>query len=427
MYLRKSKSFDRNPKKISQNDKINNNPKNFLNNKKENNNNNNKRVFGKDLTNEINKTFSNFTILEQKNKIIKNVSKENKLYKKSKVNNNINVIKNKIKENFQPRINNENLNNNINITNRPNEKLTKNKKDSVSKIQLELIKSFQVEYKKNPIDEYEDAISKNLFEEENINRPDYKQISDLLEVEKNNIAIKRNSCVNLALLLCETFELRQETLYLSINIFDRYIQKITELGVPNNINTKLIMLTSVFISSKYEEIYPPLIDDYLHFLTFFSKNDVLNLENDILSKLNFELHICSPYLFLTKFFTFCEKCEKISVMHGAQFILDLCLISTEFCIFKPSFQAVICLYLAIKLFNGNKKCKNKIWPADMEFLTGYTEAEIRKNIKIPVKLIKEFFGGNINKDYIKSTFFRKFSENKFSNVAYFFKDICTAS
>jgi G2/mitotic-specific cyclin 1/2 len=129
------------------------------------------------------------------------------------------------------------------------------------------INNYKEEYKKHPIYEYDETIMKNLFLEENNNRADYQKIINIIKEENN--PIERNICINLAITLCEYFKLRQETFYLSINIFDRYILKIYESKAFNNNKIKIIMLTCVFIASKYEEIYPPSFEDYLEIFDFF--------------------------------------------------------------------------------------------------------------------------------------------------------------
>jgi len=46
-----------------------------------------------------------------------------------------------------------------------------------------------------------------------------------------------------------------ETLYLTVNIIDKYlsIQSIARKNLP------LLAITAMFISSKYEEVYPPQV------------------------------------------------------------------------------------------------------------------------------------------------------------------------
>lgn len=401
-------------------------------------------MFGKDIINLV-KNKSNNNILNDKSNKTKIVNKNNKNTKKSNLNksfnsnnNCINAIKNKSKKSIQynninivKNKNNENINNiNENKIKKTNEKnnLNEANKNKVNKSSNELnIKfDYKAEYKKNPLEEYDETIMKNLFEQENINKPDYTIFSYFLKEEKD--LIKRNSCICFAISLCETFELRQETFYLSINLFDRYILKIKMENKLKSINPKSVMLTCIFISSKYEEIYPPLIDEYLQLFNCISKDEIFQLENDILSKLNFELHICSSYLFLTKFFEAMKKNEPSLVLYGAQFILDLCLLYEPFCNFKNSFQAASCLYLSKKFLNStnevNKIYKNKIWSAENEFKTGYSETEIKKDLKLVLKIIKEFFMGNIFKDFYKTSFFKKYSEQNYSDIAHKMKDLC---
>jgi len=67
------------------------------------------------------------------------------------------------------------------------------------------------------------------------------------------------------------FKLVPETLYLTVNIIDRYLSK-TEVTRPK---LQLVGVTSLFIASKYEEIYPPELRDLVYICGFaYSKLDV---------------------------------------------------------------------------------------------------------------------------------------------------------
>ena len=56
------------------------------------------------------------------------------------------------------------------------------------------------------------------------------------------------------------FKLVPETLYLTVNIIDRYLSK-TEVTRPK---LQLVGVTSLLIASKYEEIYPPELRDLVY-------------------------------------------------------------------------------------------------------------------------------------------------------------------
>lgn len=56
------------------------------------------------------------------------------------------------------------------------------------------------------------------------------------------------------------FKLLPETLFLTVNLIDRYCEK---KQIPR-INYQLLGVTSMLIASKYEEIYAPEIRDFVY-------------------------------------------------------------------------------------------------------------------------------------------------------------------
>lgn len=378
--------------------------------------NENERFFGKDLGNEINNINKNISSILDKLKNAKNFNiagtksgnniknnydgKENKSFILNKVKNdeninNINVIKNKDNKNQE------------------NIKQGFNKKNLINRI-----KSIcnQIEYKNNPLDEYDDSIMKNLLLDEIKNRPKYRE---LIQIFSEKDISTRFTIINFIISISETFNFKQETIYLTINLYDRCFPKLKNYGKP--VNIKIFTLTCIFIASKYEEIYPPLLEEYSDLMTF-SREEIFKLENFILDTINFELHICSPYLFLTKFFHSNSKIENTEILYLAQFILDLSTQSLVFCSYKPSFQAVICLYLSRYVYYKNK-ISVKLWTRDNEFMTGYSEKEIKKNIKLSCIKIKEFYSGHLSKDFTKSAIYKKYSSDKYLAVAKRFRNL----
>ena len=67
------------------------------------------------------------------------------------------------------------------------------------------------------------------------------------------------------------FKLVPETLYLTVNVIDRYLAK-TEVSRPK---LQLVGVTALLIASKYEEIYPPELRDLVYICDrAYSKNEV---------------------------------------------------------------------------------------------------------------------------------------------------------
>lgn len=58
------------------------------------------------------------------------------------------------------------------------------------------------------------------------------------------------------------FKLRQETLFIAVNLVDRYLQHAAEPVSKGKF--QLFGITCLFIAAKYEEIYPPGLADFVY-------------------------------------------------------------------------------------------------------------------------------------------------------------------
>jgi len=58
------------------------------------------------------------------------------------------------------------------------------------------------------------------------------------------------------------FKLKVESLFLTVNLIDRFLEK----QVVTKENLQLVGVCAMLIACKYEEIWPPLIKDYIHIL-----------------------------------------------------------------------------------------------------------------------------------------------------------------
>ena len=56
------------------------------------------------------------------------------------------------------------------------------------------------------------------------------------------------------------FRLKTESLFLTVNLIDRYLERIR----VTKENLQLVGVSAMLIACKYEEIWPPLIKDYIH-------------------------------------------------------------------------------------------------------------------------------------------------------------------
>jgi cyclin B len=71
------------------------------------------------------------------------------------------------------------------------------------------------------------------------------------------------------------FKLLPETLFLTINLIDRYLEK---QAIPRT-KLQLVGVTAMLISSKYEEIYAPEVRDFVYITDkAYTKEEILAME-----------------------------------------------------------------------------------------------------------------------------------------------------
>lgn len=94
------------------------------------------------------------------------------------------------------------------------------------------------------------------------------------------------------------FKLLPETLFLTVNIIDRYLshEEVTRKVL------QLVGVAAMHIACKYEEIYPPESNDFVYITdNAYSKKELLETEYKILKTLNFNLTFVSAFRYLERF------------------------------------------------------------------------------------------------------------------------------
>jgi cyclin B len=82
------------------------------------------------------------------------------------------------------------------------------------------------------------------------------------------------------------FNMRMETFFIAISMMDRFLER-------NRISKEIFQLVAtscLFAAAKYEEIYPPGLEDFVYICAdAYTKEDVVNMEGLILAELQFSL------------------------------------------------------------------------------------------------------------------------------------------
>jgi ssDNA-specific exonuclease RecJ len=78
------------------------------------------------------------------------------------------------------------------------------------------------------------------------------------------------------------FKLLPETLYLTVNLIDRFL---STTSIYRN-KLQLVGVTAMLIASKYEEIYPPIVSDFVYITdNAYKREEILEMEEKMLKKL----------------------------------------------------------------------------------------------------------------------------------------------
>ena len=171
------------------------------------------------------------------------------------------------------------------------------------------------------------------------------------------------------------------TIFSTIFIFDKYLSEILSKETNYNINVEnldIIIVTSLIIASKKEEIKLYPMKDYLKLLPDkYSLKDLIKQEKDILFKFQFNL-LFPNYLNFFEIFSVISKLDNIQIYKGL-YLLNL--IMLDYNIFKipPSIIA----FCVVKIIN--KKNINNIFKK-IEYK--YTEGDKIKEIKT-IKILND--------------------------------------
>lgn len=140
------------------------------------------------------------------------------------------------------------------------------------------------------------------------------------------------------------YQLLPETLFITVNIVDRYCQKKV---VPRS-EYQLLGVTAMLIAAKYEEIYVPKIEDFVDITdNTYSKQQILKQEFEILKHLDFEITFPTIYRFLERYHNLSKGTQEVLML--ACYLSELSLIEVKMNKWVPSRIACSVLYLSKKM------------------------------------------------------------------------------
>lgn len=167
------------------------------------------------------------------------------------------------------------------------------------------------------------------------------------------------------------FDLMQETLYLTVHLVDRYLS----LRTTSRNQLQLVGVTAMLLSSKYEDMYPPEVADFVYISdNAFAANDILAMERQILRTIDFAMGRPLPLHFLRRN----SRAGHADVtMHTiAKYLMELTLCSHKMLKYLPSEVAAAACYIAREVVN-----EPELWNPTIQHYADYTLADIQPCIE----------------------------------------------
>jgi cyclin A len=170
----------------------------------------------------------------------------------------------------------------------------------------------------------------------------------------------------------EEYRLCLNTLFLTVNYTDRILEV---LQIPRS-KLQLLGVSCMLVASKFEEIHPPLVDDFVYITdNTYCREEILQMELIVLNTLKFSLTVSTIKNFLTRFLLISDV-KDLRIMHHTHYLAELTL--PDYSIqkqFKPSQIAAAITCISKLTFNL------PVCTPVFEVYSGYTKTELNHCIQ----------------------------------------------
>jgi len=211
----------------------------------------------------------------------------------------------------------------------------------------------------------------------------------------------RTTLVDWLLQVHVRYHMLPETLWIAVNIVDRFLSN----RVVSLVKFQLVGVTAMFIAAKYEEIMAPSVDEFV-FMTEggYTRDEILKGERIILQSLEFNISpYCSPYSWVRRI----SKADDYDIQTRtlSKFLMEVTLLDHRFLRAKPSMIAAIGMYVARRMLGGD-------WNEAFIYYADFTQLELA----IPSDFLLELIAAD---DFDQKFVYKKYSSKKFLKASIF--------
>ncbi|PIA46803.1 hypothetical protein AQUCO_01500385v1 [Aquilegia coerulea] len=117
------------------------------------------------------------------------------------------------------------------------------------------------------------------------------------------------------------FELLDETLFLTVNLIDRFLER----HAIGRKRLQLVGVTAMLLACKYEEVSVPVVEDLIVISDrAYTRKEVLDMEKLIVNTLQFNMCVPTPYVFMRRFLKAAQSDKKLELL--SFFMIELSLV-----------------------------------------------------------------------------------------------------
>ncbi|KAL2897718.1 Cyclin-A2-2 [Bienertia sinuspersici] len=220
----------------------------------------------------------------------------------------------------------------------------------------------------------------DIYDNKRVTELNQKLSADYMEKVQRDISPSmRGILIDWLVEVSEEYKLVPDTLYLTVNLIDRYLagfyiekQKLQLLGV-----------TCMLIASKYEEMSAPQVEDFCYITAnTYAREEVLNMERKILNSLCFQLSVPTIKTFLRRYIHAAQVTYKklqdrlVDLEFLANYLAELTLVEYSFVRFLPSLIAASAVFLARWTLDQS----DHPWNPTLEHYTCYKATDLRVTV-----------------------------------------------
>jgi len=171
--------------------------------------------------------------------------------------------------------------------------------------------------------------------------------------------------------VADHFKFQSQTLFLAVNYVDRFLERPVTV---TRVTLQLVGVACMLIAAKYEEIFVPLIDEFVVITdNTYTRDEILKTEHLVLNVLQFRLTVTTVKDFISQYFCLANV-QNPQVEQHASYLAEFLLPYYQFRCYKPSKISAAIICLSRHTFNITS------WSPELGVFTLYNKLELMEPI-----------------------------------------------